>query len=259
MSTTEGFNRLKDCRHGRMLYNVHDMYVGRSLELYGEFSEGETQLFGQIVRPGDLVIEVGANIGAHTVWFARQTAPRGGVIAIEPQRIVFQVLCANVALNSLANVLTMQKACGEENGSIVVPMLDPTATNNFGGLELGKYEQGERVEMMRLDDLGLNGCRLLKVDVEGMELSVLKGARELILRSKPVLYVENDRPHLSDALIRYIDSLGYECFRHWPPLFNPDNFFKNSQNVFSNIVSKNMICLPKGVGVAGAQPIPVPA
>ena len=253
------FNRLKDCRHGRMLYNVHDMYVGRSLELYGEFSEGETQLFAQIVRPGDVVVEVGANIGAHTVWFAKQTGPKGGVIAFEPQRIVFQVLCANIALNSLANVLTFQKACGEEKGFIVVPLLDPNATNNFGGLELGKFQQGERVDVMRLDDLGLNGCRLIKVDVEGMELSVLKGARELILRSKPVLYVENDRPHLSDVLIKYIDSLGYECFWHWPPLFSPDNFFKNSENVFDNIVSKNMICLPKGVGVAGAQPIPVPA
>jgi hypothetical protein len=111
---------------------------------------------------------------------------------------------------------------------------------------------------MRIDDLGLAGCRLLKVDVEGMELSVLKGARELILRAKPVLYVENDRPQLSEALIRYIDSLGYECFWHWPPLFNPDNFFKNSENVFANIVSKNMICLPKGVGVAGATAIAVP-
>ena len=253
------FNRLKDCRHGRMLYNINDMYVGRSFDLYGEFSEKETELFAQIVRPGDVVIEVGANIGAHTVWFARRTAPNGGVIAFEPQRLVFQMLCANVALNSLANVMAFQQACGEEKGAIVVPILDPNARNNFGGLELGKFEQGERIDVVRIDDLGLGGCRLLKVDVEGMELSVLKGARELIQRAKPALYVENDRPHLSDALIKFIDSLGYECFWHWPPLFNPDNHFKHAENVFGNIVSKNMICLPRGVGVAGAQPIPVPA
>jgi FkbM family methyltransferase len=258
MSTEEGFNRLKDCRHGRMLYNVHDMYVGRSFDLYGEFSEGETELFAQIVRPGDVVIEVGANIGAHTVWFAKRTAPKGGVIAFEPQRIVFQLLCANVALNSVPNAVTFQKACGEAEGEIVVPMLDPNATNNFGGLELGRHQQGEKVEVVRIDDLGLRGCRLLKVDVEGMELSVLKGAREMILRSKPAMYVENDRPDNSDALIQYIDSLGYDCFWHWPPLFSPNNFFKNAENVFGNIVSKNMICLPKGVGVAGAEPIKVP-
>ena len=57
----EGWNRLKDCRHGRMLYNVNDRYIGRSLDLYGEFSEAEVELFRQIVRPGDIVVEVGAN------------------------------------------------------------------------------------------------------------------------------------------------------------------------------------------------------
>jgi FkbM family methyltransferase len=256
--TNEGFNRLKDCRHGRMLYNVNDRYVGRSFDLYGEFSEGETDLFRQIVRPGDVVIEVGANIGAHTVWFARATLPNGGVLAFEPQRMVFQVLCANIALNSLPNAVLHNKACGEAKGTIVVPTLDPAKPNNFGGLELGGHQAGETVEVVRIDELGIGGCRLLKVDVEGMELSVVKGASELIRRSRPALYVENDRPHLSDALVKYIDSLGYDCFWHCPPLYNPDNYFHHAENVFGRIVSKNMLCLPRGMGVAGAEPIKVP-
>src|SRR5687768_6606900 len=84
------FNRLKDCRYGRMLYNVNDLYVGRSLDLYGEFSEGEVEVFRQLVRPGDLVMDVGANVGAHTVWFAKAVGPGGVVLAFEPQRLVFQ-------------------------------------------------------------------------------------------------------------------------------------------------------------------------
>src|SRR3954467_11045049 len=96
-----GFNRLKSCRHGKMLYNVNDMYVGRSLDLYGEFSQGEVELFAKIVRSGDVVLDVGANIGAHTLFFAQSTAPLGGVIAFEPQRLVFQTLCANMAINSI--------------------------------------------------------------------------------------------------------------------------------------------------------------
>ncbi len=66
------FNRQKACRYGQMLYNLNDQYIGRSLDLYGEFSEGEVDLFRQIVKPGQIVVEVGANLGAHTVFLARQ-------------------------------------------------------------------------------------------------------------------------------------------------------------------------------------------
>ena len=59
------FNVLKTCRHGLMVYNRNDAYIGRSLDLYGEFSQGETELFQQVVGIGDVVIEVGANIGTH--------------------------------------------------------------------------------------------------------------------------------------------------------------------------------------------------
>src|SRR5436309_7187120 len=121
----QGFNRLKKCRHGRMLYNIHDQYIGRSLDLYGEFSEGEVELFQQIVKPGDVVIDVGANIGAHTLWFAKTVGNGGGVVAFEPQRLIFQTLCANLALNNVMNVMAFWQAVGEAPGVIVVPIFDP--------------------------------------------------------------------------------------------------------------------------------------
>lgn len=247
-----GFNRLRECRHGRLLFNVNDQYIGRSLDLYGEFSEGETELFARVLAAGDVVVEVGANIGAHTAWFGRAVGPGGGVVAFEPQRVVFQTLCANVALNGLANVHCFQQAVGAQAGSIVVPLLDPAAPNNFGGLELTHaFPAGDRIPLVRLDDLGLPRCKLLKVDVEGMELAVLQGAAGTIGRLQPVLYVENDRPHLAEALVRFIESLGYTCYWHRPPLFNPNNFYGNPHNVFGNVVSINMFCVPKQVTVVG--------
>ena len=71
------FNILKTCRHGLMVYNRNDAYIGRSLDLYGEFSQGETELFQQVVGIGDVVIEVGANIGAHTLRLAQLAGPGG--------------------------------------------------------------------------------------------------------------------------------------------------------------------------------------
>jgi FkbM family methyltransferase len=241
------FNRQKACRYGQMLYNVHDMYIGRSLDLYGEYSEGEVELFRQILRPGDFAVEVGANYGAHTVFLAQQVGPTGVVAAFEPQRIVFQTLCANIALNNLPNIIALHEAVGAESGSIKVPVLDYSKTNNFGGLSLGKFEVGEDVPVVTLDSKPLKRCNFLKIDVEGMEEQVLRGAARAIERFKPVMYVENDKPDKSDDLVRYIDSLDYNMYWHKPYYFSPNNFFGNPDNVFPNVISINMLCVHKSI------------
>jgi len=258
MPATQGYNRLKDCRHGRMIYNINDQFIGRSLDLYGEWSEGEIMLLRQLIGPTDTIVDVGANIGTHTLAFAR-LASGGAVIAFEPQRLIFQTLCGNVALNSLTNVRAFQYAVGETQDTILVPEIDPTTPNNFGGLELGGQQSGDQVAMIRLDDLELPACRLIKIDVEGMELDVIKGAREMIERCKPVLYVENDRPHLRDELIRQIAALGYRMFWHRVMLFNPENFLEHRENVWPNVASHNMLCVAGEGNIEGLEPVMVPA
>ena len=62
-----------------------------------------------------------------------------------------------------------------------------------------------------------------------------------------MLYVENDRKEKSAELIRFIDSLGYDMYWHRPTLFNPQNFAGNANNIFGNVVSINMVCLPKEI------------
>jgi len=236
-------NELKACRYGQMLFNRHDMYIGRSLQIYGEFSEGECEVFRQVVRNGSTVLEVGANIGAHTVPLAKWAGPNGRVIAFEPQRIVYQTLCANIAINSLLNVHCMQQAVGSLPGSIVVPHLNYQAENNFGGLALGSFTHGEQVPVVTIDSLGLQSCDFIKLDVEGMECEAILGGRATIEKFKPMLYVENDREDRSAELVRTLDGLGYSMYWHYPPLFNPKNFAGHAENVFGNIVSKNMICV----------------
>ena len=242
------FNRQADCRYGRMLFNQNDVYIGRSLALYGEFSEGEIEVFRQVVHEGDCVVEVGANIGTHTLFFARHVGPRGAVVALEPQRIVFQTLCANLALNSVTNVQCRQQAAGATPGEICVPIPDYSRENNFGGLSLDgppPRVPGELTPQVTIDSLNLPRCNLLKVDVEGMERQVLEGATRTIAAFSPILYVENDRREKAAELVRFIDELGYAMYWHAVPLFNPNNFLKNATNVFGNIVSVNMVCVPK--------------
>jgi FkbM family methyltransferase len=255
------FNRLKGCRYGQMLFNVNDRYIGRSLDLYGEFSEGEVELFRQIVQAGDVVLDVGANIGAHTLFFARQVGPGGCVLAFEPQRVVFQTLCANMALNSVTNARCLPYAVGAEPGQITVPVLDMLKANNFGGVGLGASGDGEAAPVITLDSLVLPSCKLVKIDVEGMELQVLRGAVRLIEKFKPVLYLENDKPEYAAALSLFVDGLGYRMYWHIPPLFNAANHAQNPDNVFEGIVSKNMLCIHRSlpVEVKGLQPVSLDA
>jgi hypothetical protein len=118
---------------------------------------------------------------------------------------------------------------------------------NFGGTSVG--EQGEPVAMEKIDDLGLAACRLIKADVEGMEVQVLEGARETIARARPLLYVENDRLDRSPQLIALVRSLGYRAWWHLPPLYNPANYARNPANVFRGIASANLFCAPEESGL----------
>ena len=237
-------NMCHDFRYGKVIYNNLDMYIGKSLKMYGEFSQGEADLFEQLIKPNDTIVEVGANIGSHTIHLAQLVSEGGHVYAFEPQRLVFQLLAGNIAINSLTNVHCIQACVSDNCGTTLVPVLDTSVINNWGGLSLENCEEGECVNVITLDSLNLPGCNFLKIDVEGMEIFVLKGAVNLIEQYRPIIYAEADRENKIDELYEYIKSIGYTIYRHNPPFYNPDNYFKNPENVFDNIVSFNILCIP---------------
>ena len=111
------YYQLVEGRHGRFLANENDVYIGRSMIKYGEFSEPEWMLLQQLIQPGSIVIEAGANMGTFTVPLAKKVGNGGMVYAFEPQLSVFHQMCANVALNDLMNVQSFNAGCGDEPGS----------------------------------------------------------------------------------------------------------------------------------------------
>ncbi len=250
---TTGHVRLKKCRYGPMLYLTQDRYIGQSLDTYGEFSQGEMDLLGQVIGPGQIVLDIGANIGTHTVLFAQKVGPTGTVFAFEPQRVLFQILCGNVALGSLTNVHTRQAAVGSQAGTVSVPTLNYAGASNFGGVSLEGQTQGENVSLLTVDQLGLSACHLIKIDVEGMESDVLAGAEQTMRRHRPIVYVENDREAKSAALIERLFALDYRLYWHLPPLFNPNNHLGESKNLFPGIISANML----GIHRSASQDIPL--
>jgi FkbM family methyltransferase len=244
----DGVNCIVAGKHGYFLANRYDHYVGLALIKYGEYGELEWQVLGQLAAAGATVVEIGANIGSHSVALAKAVGPTGRLIAIEPQRIIHQHLSATISLNALTNVECHWTGCGAESGELVVPPMDYFAEypQNFGSVSLVAGGEGERVPVVRLDDL-MAGRRtsLIKIDVEGMEAEVLRGAAGVIAVSRPIIYTENDRPAKSDELLSLIWSMNYRTFWHVPRLFNPDNFFGDPENLYADTASFNLLCVPK--------------
>ena len=238
-------NELATTRHGTVCVHRFDAYVGQSCLLYGEFSGDEVDFLAALVGPGSVVIDGGANVGAITLPLARRVGAFGLVVAIEPQRLTFQALCATVASNHLTNVRTEHAALGKARGEILVPPLDITRAQNVGGFSVKGHGAGEPVRMLAIDDLKLPHVTLIKLDLEGMERDALSGAADTIRRCQPMLYVENDREEHSAALLEDMKRLGYRCFWHKPPLYRRNNFRDVRHNIFPGIVSVNVLALPK--------------
>ncbi len=242
-----GLVRTRRTRHGVMSYLTTDEHVGRSLDRYGEWAEAEVELLNLFLTHGDVVVDVGANVGTHTVPLARRVGPTGAVLAFEPQRFVHQLLCANVALNALTWVRTFHAAVGARPGAVVVPDIDYAAPGNFGGLSLGAWKEGETVPQLTLDGFGLARLTLLKIDVEGMEAQVLAGAADLLARCHPVVYFENNGAGGAPAACGALLARGYSLFWHFSPFFRRDNFAEEPADVFGDVVDANVLAVPAGL------------
>ena len=118
---------------GPMLLLKTDTVISKAIRESGDYAREEKALLADYIAAGDTVVDVGANIGSHTLFFARRVGGDGRVISFEAQRFLFQILCGNVAINSLRNVWSIPAALGRKQGRVDVPVPDYGRNNNYGG------------------------------------------------------------------------------------------------------------------------------
>jgi FkbM family methyltransferase len=233
---------LKQCRYGWMLFS--GLHIGKCFELYGEYSESEVQAMRGVVRPGDTVLDIGANIGDLTVPLSRMVGAEGKVYAMESQPDMFNILCANLALNHITNVHPVNVFVRKSETALVQEQF---------------VRKGTPVKSMGIDELKLDGCRLIKIDVDGNELDVLKSGADTINKFRPFLYLENDIRDKSEALLGYLMQQNYALYWHLAPIFLENNFSNNPVNHWSpdNIISLMVLAVPKELNmkIVGLKPI----
>jgi FkbM family methyltransferase len=195
-------SRFADFRHGRvgsLVVPHHDAVIGKAIMKTGAWAPKDLDLFKQLVTPGDVVFDVGANIGHHTVFFSDLVGPDGRVFALEPQLEIFRFASANLALNGCRNTVLLQGCLGSENGEARMAAISYEEANNFGALSVASDKDmanGETVPVWTLDHLVASGTipigRLdfMKIDVQSFELYVIQGAEQTIGRFKPKIFIE---------------------------------------------------------------------
>jgi FkbM family methyltransferase len=187
-----------------------DEVIGRKLLRDGSFERAEIGAMLATVTAQSTVIDVGANVGLVTIPLALATAR---VIAVEPLPQNIEQLRGNVRRNDLTNVVVVEAAAGAADGSA---MLHSAVDPAFGSLhEVVKHRASGDVEvsLRSLDslwnELGRPVVELVKIDVEGAELEVLEGGRELIAACGPAVLVEAGHGVAAHAVEELLAALGY--------------------------------------------------
>ena len=175
-------------RHTRR-WDALELHYARSLEL---------------LEPGGVVYDVGANHGVMALFFAMQVGPSGQVYAFDPLAQNVDIIRRNAELNGLSNIDAVQAAVGDASGSHTFDC-DNCSVVSDGQAHPRGIGAGRLVTLpsLRLDDFEGSPPTLLKIDVEGFEAAVLRGAQE-ILKHKPHIYLEL---HPSFSLERYGESV----------------------------------------------------
>jgi FkbM family methyltransferase len=166
----------------------------------GAWAPHDIALFRQHVRPGDVVLDIGANIGHHTVVFSKLAGPSGLVIAIEAQRLLYQIVQANAVLNRCSNITVLHTAAGDAEGSVHMNPVNYDDPHSYGTLSVDPGEhvyqvEREEVPVHRLDTLlppHLKGRAVdfVKIDVQAYELFVLKGMTAILEADRPTIFIE---------------------------------------------------------------------
>jgi FkbM family methyltransferase len=243
---------LHTARHGDFFHFADDSVIGASLARYGEWAEQELHLMHQLVRPGDTVIDAGANVGCHTLALARFVGSEGRVIAIEAQPAMFDLLATNVTLNCATWVRCVFALADRASGTTSFALDLAAPAGNYGAVSFAdgqrRHAAGGRlpVAVLALDDLCLDRCALLKIDVEGMELDVLQGAQRLLADCAPYLYFEQAADRHRAQIFALLRGLGYQLYWHVANPFNRANYNGAHINMFGGACEINVLAVPAG-------------
>jgi FkbM family methyltransferase len=198
LKTINGYHLLIDPKN--------DSGVERSLHETGTYEKGMLHFLDQHLKNGDVFIDVGANIGLLSLHAAKSVGNNGNVLAFEAHPETVKILETNKALNQNDNIQIYPFALGSEKEKALI--FDDSESNRGGASMVRSFSNsGIEVNVERLDDILVTSIipKIIKIDVEGFELNVLKGAKRTIQEAKPILLIEaSDIKEKNEEIIAFL-------------------------------------------------------
>lgn len=217
-------------------------WIGAKIIYTGNYEPALKKVFQSIIKYGDAILDVGANIGFHTLYFAELTGANGSVIAFEPIPPNYQALQENIALNNFNQVSAQNIALSNKNEQITIAVdqasENPGAFNLFdksGDLVINCFKGDEIIKDQKID--------FIKIDVEGYESFVIDGLLATIKKYRPVIVFEYDQYYHQktgrneDYIFLLLGDLGYQF------QYVHNNGLKSIES-FQNLISGNVLALP---------------
>jgi FkbM family methyltransferase len=190
-----------------------------------------------MITPGDIVFECGSHHGFTTTLLAKWAGEEGKVFAFEASKHNYDILQKNIEINKLSNVSVYNNAVGDTRGKINISV--------GYNVNVVKKRNSDSIEMVPLDEFKQTIPNLVKIDVEGFEIAVLKGAHE-ILQTKPKLVIEVHTDLLSnygssvEEIFDLIDASSYDIWIQWSPEKKPQLY--KGEKISHRV---HLFCLPK--------------
>lgn len=179
-------NKAKIFEKYTFYYLPNDRYVGQRIALE-KYEPYETDLILRQVQDGDVIVDVGSNIGYYTILLADKVGKSGKVYAFEPDSVNFEILEKNIKANKLENVVVVKAAVGSREGKLKLFK----SKENYGDHKLyGNEKVKEEVKIVKLDDFIKGKVDLIKIDTQGWEPEVVNGAKKIIEKDKPIIFME---------------------------------------------------------------------
>ena len=211
----------------KLLLPTMDNLLGQFARMTGTYDQNEKMFLEGLVSEGQTIVEIGTNFGPYSVYMAKKVGSLGLMYCFEPLRLQYQLLTANIAINGLSNVITENFGVGDwPRREINADAPNFRSADNYGAASLVDMDRKtwvlsdslrENVTIIPLDSYSFNGkIDLIKIDAEGMEHEIVRGASNLIRMHSPIVYAENS-----------IESL-----------FSEDDFAAMMQKKFSYICSR---------------------
>lgn len=217
--------KLSETEYTKNVFNEHftgikDDYITNCIKHYDYFSPQEIMFLKKFIDVNDNVIEIGTNIGCHTIPLSYNN-PKGRYYCFEPQKYVFDILTENVKMNNRKNVIPFNCGLGEQNKTIYYNM-HTLHSNNSGAFALNqigavdvkgdnKYELDIKNINCINEIVNLPNLKLIKMDVETMEYEIIVTMKDIITKFKPIIFVEYGPGTFEDICV-FLNNLGYKIF-----------------------------------------------